>query len=225
MDRDISRHETPLDLGFLEKKARVIGKRTFGIVLFGDITRYKAWTNHPFTSVEKRTRFMVRLYDEFLRFRNGSGYFVKLLADGLMAVKELPETQDRKDQILKMLVSASKLVVSVNKLIKQQEYPRPDGFRIRLAAGDLLKLIAQHPTDKTRVQIDYSEYPVDLAHSLLQVRKEIPCICHVSVREQVGRDIPGHSAVEFEPVEETQFCPEGINPQDLKVLSTFRVVN
>src|SRR5574341_1011222 len=76
--------QTPLTLEFLERNPRVKGKRIFALVLFGDTTRFRRWRSRPFLSSEKHARFMIALYDTFIRFRNGSGYFVKLPADGLM---------------------------------------------------------------------------------------------------------------------------------------------
>lgn len=215
--------QKPLDLEFLERKPRVKGTRVFAAVAFGDITRFQEWTNHPFTSVEKHTRFMVQLYEEFLKFRNGSGYFVKLLADGLMAVKELPEADDRKQLVGKMLVDTLELVDSVNRLIGRSPSHRPGLFRVRHAAGDVLRLEATHPTDSARRQIDYTGYPVNLPHGLLEVEKDIPCICHVSSWEILAAppiDLP----IRFDLVKEPGFCPEGIHPNDLKGLRSYNYV-
>ncbi|MCG3204286.1 MAG: hypothetical protein KCHDKBKB_01001 [Elusimicrobia bacterium] len=215
--------QKPLDLAFLEKKPGVQGRRIFAAVAFGDITRFQRWTNHPFLSAEKHTQFMVQLYDEFIRFRNGSGYFVKLLCDGLMAVQELPDEKKKASLTTKMLDHSQNLVGAVESLIKRLRYPRPDGFRVRVVAGDILKLEAIHPTDKRKKQIDYAEYPVSLAHSLLEVEKDIPCICHESIREIIADDRLSKSLVDFLPVQEPAFCPEGINPDDLKSLWAFRI--
>lgn len=213
--------EKPLELAFLEKKPRVVGKRVFGVVMFGDTTKFQGWTNHPFTSTEKHAKFMVELYDQFIRFRNGSGYFVKLLADGLMAVKELPtDTGVRSQFVCDMFHHADGLVNEVEGLIARLLYPRPDGFRVRIVAGDILKLEALDPLDKSIKQIDYAEYPVSLANGLLEVEKEKPRICHESALELlVSRSMEGQ--IKFEKIAEPSFCPEGINPEDLKELSAF----
>jgi class 3 adenylate cyclase len=166
---------------------------------------------------------MIALYDTFIRFRNGSGYFVKLLADGLMAVVELP--QERKAMlVVEMLDHADKLVRSVQSVIKHLNYPRPDGFRIRVAAGDVLKLEASHPLDKTKIQVDYSEYAVDIAFGLLGVEKDSPCICHETVREIVESDSEARALVKFEKVKRPAVCPEGIDPEDLDALWSYRIL-
>ena len=213
----------PLDLEFLEKNRRVKGKRIFAVVAFGDTVKFKKWTNHPFASVEKHTNFMVSLYDEFIRFRNGSGYFVKILGDGLMAVCELPAGNPRRKMVNDLLVHSQRLVESVNRLIKNQAYPRPTGFRMRVVAGDVLKLIATHSADKRKKQIDYAAYPVSLAHSLLQIEKDTPCICHESVREIVNGEKSAGALIGFERVKEPSFSPEGIDPEDLKALWSFQL--
>lgn len=213
--------QKPLDLEFFEKNPRVNGKRVFAAVAFGDTTSFKKWTNHPFSTADKHTRFMVQLYDQFLRFRNGSGYFVKILGDGLLAVKELPDPSERKELILEMMAHATGLVRGVERLIERINYPRPKGFRIRLVAGDILRLEASDPNNKGIKQIDYADYPVDLAHSLLQMHKDLPFVCHESVRECVSP--PGKkNRVAFTPLSPPGFCPEGIEEEDLKVLWSFK---
>ncbi|MCG3204838.1 MAG: hypothetical protein KCHDKBKB_01555 [Elusimicrobia bacterium] len=166
---------------------------------------------------------MIALYDTFIRFRNGSGYFVKLLADGLMAVLELPQ-EKKATSVVEMLDHADKLVRSVQSLIKHLNYPRPDGFRIRVAAGDVLKLEASHPLDKTKIQVDYSEYAVDIAFGLLGVEKESPRICHETVREIVGADTKARARVKFEKIKRPAVCPEGIDPEDLDALWSYRIL-
>jgi class 3 adenylate cyclase len=213
--------QNPLDLEFLERKPRVKGKRVYAAVAFGDITRFQEWTNHPLTSVEKHTKFMVQLYEEFIRFRNGSGYFVKILADGLMAVKELPEGAERKRLVLKMMVDTIKLVDSVNKLIGRSPIHRPGLFRVRHTTGDVLRLEATHPTDSTRKQIDYTDYTVNLAHGLLEVAKDVPCICHESSWEIIEPSPSMVLPIKFQSIEEPSFCPEGILKNDLKNLRAY----
>lgn len=215
--------QTPLTLEFLERNPRVKGKRVFALVLFGDTTQFRRWRSRPFLSSEKHARFMIALYDTFIRFRNGSGYFVKLLADGLMAVLELPQ-EKRAASVVEMLLHADKLVRSVQSVIKHLNYPRPDGFRIRVAAGDVLKLEASHPLDKSKIQVDYSEYAVDIAFGLLGVEKELSQLCHETVREIVGSDSKARGRVKFDKVKRPAVCPEGIDPEDLDALWSYRIL-
>jgi hypothetical protein len=216
--------QSPLTLEFLERNPRVRAKRVFALVLFGDTTRFRRWRSRPFLSAEKHARFMIALYDTFIRFRNGSGYFVKLLADGLMSVLELPDGNQRSRAALEMMISANELVKSVRAQIKQMDYPRPDGFRIRMAAGHVLKLEASHPLDKTKIQVDYVEYAVDMTFGLLGVEKESPCICHETVREIVEDNSKAKALVKFEKVKRPAVGPEGIDPEDLDVLWSYRIL-
>jgi len=167
---------------------------------------------------------MIALYDTFIRFRNGSGYFVKLLADGLMSVVELPEEAVRSGVALKMMISANDLVKSVEAQIKQLDYPRPDGFRIRMAAGHVLKLEASHPLDKTKIQVDYVEYAVDMTFGLLGVEKDVPRICHETVREIIEAAPKSTAMVKFEKVKRPAAAPEGIDPEDLNALWSYRIL-
>ena len=72
----------PLDLEFLESKPKIKTRRVKALVAFGDMADFGVWTRRGSNSPEEFRSFMVRLYQEFIRFRNGNGYFVKLMGDG-----------------------------------------------------------------------------------------------------------------------------------------------
>lgn len=213
----------PLDVDFLEKGPRFHGERIFALVAFGDTIKFKEWTNHPFSSPEKYTAFLVQLYNEFVRFRNGSGYFVKLLGDGLMAVQELVGTDRMRAEMgAKMLIHAARLSASIDKLISKQAYPRPAGFRIRVVVGDVLKLAATRGKWKREIQIDYADYPVSLTYALLQVAKTIPSVCHESVYEIIRKDKASSRLLDFTKVRKPLVCPEGVDASDLSALWSFQ---
>ncbi len=72
--------------------------------------------------------------------------------------------------------------------------------------------------------MDYSEYAVDIAFGLLGVEKESPCICHETVREIVESDSKARALVKFEKVKWPAVCPEGIDPEDLDALWSYRIL-
>jgi hypothetical protein len=78
--------------------------------------------------------------------------------------------------------------------------------------------------DKTKVQVDYSEYTVDIAFGLLGVEKESPSICHETVREIVESDSKARALVKFEKVKRPAVSPEGIDPEDLDALWSYRIL-
>ncbi len=214
--------EKPLELNFLEKNPRVKGERIFAIIMFGDTIRFKHWTNHPFSSVEKHTEFMVGLYDRFLRFRNGSGYFVKILGDGLMAVQEMPDAKVRATLAEKMLIDCADLSAEVEAMIGKASYPRPIGFRLRVVAGDVLKLVATDLKNGGHQQVDYDDYPVTLTHSLLQIEKSHPLICHESVKELLaGAGMKGR--ILLSRISKPNQSLTDVADEDLNALWSFRV--
>ncbi len=79
----------PLDLEFLQPEPHIRAGRVKVLVAFGDVTGFGAWTRRGSNSQEEVKYFMVELYKQFIRFRNGNGYFMKLMGDGFLCVTEI----------------------------------------------------------------------------------------------------------------------------------------
>lgn len=225
MNRKTRRCHDPIDLDFLEQRPRIRAVRKNVLVAFGDISGFRDWTKLPMVSSEKFARFMVRVYEEFINFRNGSGYFVKLMGDGFMAVRELTESPiENNSQVFEMLRHASELVLSVGRLIKNLSYPQPGGFRIRIVVGDVLRLEALHAKEVGRAQMDYIGYPINLASTLLDIERDTPCICHETVREIAVRRPRPSAKIKFDRLPKPAYCPRGIEQEDLAALWTFQIL-
>ena len=210
-----------MDLDFLEKKPEIRTSRVGVLVAFGDISGFRDWTKLPSVSPERFTEFMVKVYEKFINFRNGSGYFTKLMGDGLMAVHELIQNpvEDRKNT-LRLLKTADALSLSIGRLIKNLRYPQPGGFRVRVVAGDVLKIEALRNGDQITRRLDYIGYTVNLASSLLDIERDTRCICHESVREIITRKTK-RSGLKFLPMKQPAYCPKGIAKEDLSALWKF----
>lgn len=92
---------------------------------------------------------------------------------------------------------------------------------MRVVAGDVLKLVATRGKDKREIQIDYADYPVSLAHSLLQVAKNVPSVCHESVYEIIKMDRAASRLLEFERIKKPRICPDGVEWSDINGLRSF----
>jgi len=88
-----------------------------------------------------------------------------------------------------MLIGHSfNLADSIESIIQKTLYPRPIGFRIRVVAGYVWKLMATHTMKEKRKQTDYLGYPINLAARLLEVERDAPCLCHQSIEEIIDAD-------------------------------------
>jgi class 3 adenylate cyclase len=208
----------PLDLGFLESKPKIRARRVKALVAFGDMADFGAWTRRGSNSPEEFRSFMVRLYQEFIKFRNGNGYFVKLMGDGFMAVSEIKKDRDQ-FEVHRFLDHSLELDAAVNQ-ISGRTFPMPGAFRIRIVAGYVWRVIAARPGETQLTQTDYLGYSVNLAARLLEVERETAILCHGSVKKILN----GGSNEDFvlKRMATHNRCPRGIDPEDLKTLWTIQ---
>ena len=101
-----------------------------------------------------------------------------------MASKEM--TNGHNCQLaLSVLEDAWKITTETKRLIDQSNYPRPDGFRVRISSGEVAIV-------KMRDGIDYLGYMVNTTKDLLRVECGIPCIAHESVKELLNTEKSSH---------------------------------
>jgi len=206
------RERKPLELGFLQGRPRIRASRVRAVVAFGDITAFGNWTRRGSNSPEEFRSFMVRLYRTFIRFRNGNGYFVKLLGDGFMAVREVKKF-GAKREVQSFLEHALKLDSEIHQ-IEKAIFPQPGTFRVRIVVGHVWKIVASHQDQEGSRQTDYLGYAVNLAARLLEVGKETGIICHESVKKILNND----SGFVLERLSSPARCPRGVDPEDVKAL-------
>ncbi len=178
----------PIDLDVFTKKTKLRVRPKFVLVAFGDTIKFREWEDLYLVSSWESWKFIERLYGEFIRIRNGS-VFVKPLADGFMAVKELSKDPlAQADQVIEFLRRCCKVVNAINKFIKEGPEPRLKGFRIRVAIGFVGRLEMVRLIRAMERQVDYTGKPNSIAFSLLPVEPRIPCICVGNVKAVADRN-------------------------------------
>jgi class 3 adenylate cyclase len=205
----------PLDLEFLQRGPRIRAGRVKVLVAFGDVTGFGAWTRRGSNSPEEFKDFMVHLYKEFIRFRNGNGYFVKLMGDGFMCITEI-DKGNSKARTLEFLNHAVDLELAIQNIVKST-FPAPGSFRIRIAAGHVWKMVASRPGQGT-AQTDYLGYAINLAARLLEIDRESAILCHESVRKILNGAIRSSTEFGFKPARIRSRCPRGVDPEDIQTL-------
>ena len=178
----------PIDLDVFTKKTKLRIKPKFALVAFGDTIKFREWEDLYLVSSWESWKFIEHLYEEFTRIRNGS-VFVKPLADGFMAVKELSKNpQVQAAQVVEFLRRCCKVVNSINNFIKEGPEPRLKGFRIRVAIGFVGRLEMVRLIRALERQVDYTGKPNSIAFSLLPVEPHIQCICVGNVKVVADRN-------------------------------------
>lgn len=106
--------------------------------------------------------------------------------------------------------------------IDKTAWPRPDGFRVRVAAGHVLKMNMTLCKQGCTFQSDYIGYPVNLASRMLDIAKDSErLICHESVRDIIGVKKAEKAGVAFKPLNGLISTPEGVDDEDIKGLWSF----
>lgn len=187
------------------------------IAAFGDIRGFRKWILRANNSPENAGDLMEAIYLLFEDFTRRSGAYVKFMGDGFLAIIEL-RTGHNCGVARELLGDMHQLTADVVNLMKPV-YPRPDGFRVRVAAGHVWKRmtlkklhgkILRHP--------EYIGYAVNMAQSLLYVYPEIECICHESIIELIGPKKHGLLFTRLAPPKERR---HGVDPQDFEGLWSF----
>jgi class 3 adenylate cyclase len=205
----------PLDLEFLQRGPRIRAGRVKVLVAFGDVTGFGAWTRRGSNSPEEFKDFMVQLYKEFIRFRNGNGYFVKLMGDGFMCITEI-DNGGAKARTIEFMRHALDLESAI-RYITRNTFPEPGSFRIRIAAGHVWKMVASRP-GQGGTQIDYLGYAINLAARLLEIDRESPILCHESVRKILNGAFLDNAEFGCRPARNRCRCPRGVDPEDIRTL-------
>lgn len=186
-----------------------------GIYAFGDILNFGIWARRSSTSTSDFKEFIMFTHRKFVELTD-HGYFIKLLADGLMIVKEV-KTIRRNGVQTKFLTDMCNLHGELMQKINSMSYPRPDGFRIRIVAGDSYKIKVSR--GKKFNEYDYLGYNVNLAFRLLDVHKDKPIVVHESFKDMISEKNSFSSR--FNKLPKSKEDLSGVDDEDIDDLWKF----
>ena len=191
-------------------------QRTWVVVAFGDIRGFGAWTSRAANSRETKDPFIQQFYDVLQNYviKHPKVYF-KYTGDGFMALQEF-KAKDPK-HIYSFIKSIQQISRKISKTITGSNYPQPDGFRIRIASGDVYKINVIDPSDSKRKRKvpEYVEYATNQAAHLLKVNPEIVCLATESIVKNLGRY---RSVFRMRKLERPSCYPESVNRIDIEQL-------
>lgn len=200
-------------------KNRCKEERVKVFVTYADTTGFTTWVKRGATSHEDISAYNRKMYDEFRRYEIESGFSIKYLCDGFVSFKEAGKGHNC-GTALSVLRNASILQSRMQAIIDGLGYPRPIGFRVRVACGMVSKIWVPPIKKKDRRwKIEYIGFSPSLGDRLLEIEREIPCICTESVRRLLKAN---EARIFFQKVIPTGATPRGIDDEDMQELLSFK---
>lgn len=195
-------------------------ERTWIVVAFGDLKGFGQWTSRAANSPEVKEPFLIAFYKSLESYvQDRKDVYFKYLGDGFMVCREF----DKKDskEICKFLKTIQVLTNDIKKDIRNCGYPQPDGFRIRIAAGDVYKVYVLDPNDPSRKRKipEFLEYATNQAAHLLKVNPDITCLATEIVVKALGKY---RSIFRVRELKEPSAYPESVNSVDIKTLKVLK---
>ncbi len=189
------------------------------VAAFGDVRGFRRWILRANNSPENVSNLMDVVYRHFESCAQKSGLYMKFMGDGFLIILELANGHSCK-KVRNLLVDMFNLTEKVTAAMKMS-YPRPDGFRVRVAAGHVWKrMTLQRLHGEIVRHAEYIGYALNLAQSLLYVYPEVECVAHESIIEIVGTKKNGLVFGQLEAIKERRL---GVDPQDFAGLWSFRM--
>lgn len=184
-------------------------KQVRAIIVFGDIRGFSVW-EQSVTRPEIEFKPLMNRFDAMVdQHETSTGWFTKNLGDGYMQIIELPSGHACKTA-LHVLRYTADFATKVSNTIRRSPWPRPDGFRVRFAAGHIWK--------KDGNKRDYVGRHVNLTHKLLRVSPENEFLAHQSFVELMTKKQADGIGAKFLKAETDRRVPDGILKADMKAL-------
>ncbi len=189
--------------------------RTWVIVAFGDILGFGTWRRRAATQPEISGPFLQKFYDEIQAFnKNFPHFYLKYLGDGLMLIMELSAGENSK-RCAEVIGQIGLLNARLLKAVRECPFPAPEGFRMRMAAGHVDKIMVVDPLDRHREVPEFVGYSINLAQRLLEISPSTPFLCHESVLNVLGNKKKNFKVRKLESPTEK---PRGIDSEDINGL-------
>lgn len=181
------------------------------IVAFGDIRDFSNFWNAVTHEESELLPFLDRYDDAIDEESHRSGYVFRDAGDGFMCVVELGSGHNCKTA-LHLLSALWRVHKRVQRIIETTEYPRPDGFRIRVACGHVIKKVKKDGT------VIFRGAHINMAHKLLRVEPKVGIICHESMKQLMSDIQLKKARFKFSKLHTCSPIPDGIQKKDMSAL-------
>lgn len=189
------------------------------LVAYCDVTGFTTWMKRAAVSRSDVKLFIQKMKFTFRRFRVETGYCSIPIGDGIIAL--IVEYKQKPDDTLRLIKSVLDLQRRMLVLIRDETpHPRPGGFRVRITAGAVLKTEEPAIPGQNVRTFDVLGDPMNLGSRLLEVRRELPAVIHLSALSLLTAAELTELVVA--PIElQSARPPRGVDYEDLTELSTL----
>lgn len=163
------------------------------IVVFGDITGFSNFWD----AVTNDDSELIPWLDEFDRLLSAAeadlGHDLTDTGDGFMLTVDLSKGHNCQFAIRLLLVLFD-LLKKIEDSLAQKPSPKPDGFRMVLAKGWVLRKV------KTDGRIVLRGKHINLAHNALDFARGLGVIAHASFKDLIGDEQAREAGIRFTPM-------------------------
>lgn len=193
-------------------------ERQWVVVAFGDLTGFGTWTSRASNAPEIKEPFLEYFYATMQYFvKTKMDATLKYMGDGFMIVREFNNQREKSADILEFLKHLACITKRVRANIKNCADLELEGFRLRVNAGYVYKIMVLDPHDpqKERKIPEYVEYTINTCQKLLEVNPEVTCLATDFFVKALGRK---RSAFRMRKFGKPSKYPKGVNSQDVEGL-------
>jgi len=180
------------------------------IVMFGDIRGFSNFAQHIEDEDTQIIPLMDAINDLVDKFEDATGHRIDNLGDGFLLIAELGTEDDA--TAIDLFKKVCDFIEAVHRLIRHWPYPRPDGYRVRIACGRVVK-----KKKVGRKPIFYGRC-LNLAHKLLRVEPSIPIIVHESAKQLITENQCRNHHLKFRHIDNPEPAPDGVHKLDMVAL-------
>lgn len=179
------------------------------IIVFGDIRGFSTWEQKA-ANPDVEFKPLMNRFDAMVdKLETATGWFTKNLGDGYMQVVELPAGHSC-GLAAKLMEAHWQFGAAMTTMFKKSPWPRPDGFRIRVASGHIWK--------KEGSKHDYVGRYCNMTHKLLRVSPDKFFLCHQSFVELMTRSQTNRAGFCYAKAEADRRIPDGVLKADATAL-------
>jgi hypothetical protein len=188
-------------------------ERVHVLAAFGDIRGFGSYTQRITDDQSQIIPFLSKYDDVVMQFEARNDYFLKHLGDGFLCVAKT--NGEKGVTTVRFLSDLWELLGILQRLISRTKSPRPDGYRVRVAAGHVYQAV------RLDGSIDFRGYHINLAAKMLQIEKEKhPFVVHESAKQLMSKSQIERAGLRFKllPPPELRRHPDGIYKKDMEEL-------
>lgn len=197
-------------------------ERKWVVVAFGDLTGFGSWAHRAANAPEIKEPFLTDFYSTMQYFvKTKMDATLKYMGDGFMIVRECSTMKSRNEEVSEFLNHVFYLTRRIQSNISKCADLELKGFRTRMNAGYVYKIMVLDPHDPRRERMipEYVEYTINTCQKLLEVNPEINCLATDFFIKALGKK---RASFWMRKLEKPSCYPKGVNLEDI---DSLKIIN